>query len=80
MKMRTAGLVITVLSLSLSFAPAAFACGDGSCEPPPEEKGNNGWGNGADSTNAGSNTGGTQSSKSNNGYGDGPGPTRFTTR
>lgn len=31
-------------------------CGDGSCDPPPEEstKGNNGWGNGEDSAPGGS--------------------------
>lgn len=80
MKFRTAGLVMTVLSLSLSTAPAAFACYDNECEPPPAEKGNNGWGNGADSTNAGSNAGGTNGSKSINGYGTGPGPDKFTTR
>jgi hypothetical protein len=36
-------------------------------EPPPEDtKGNNGWGNGADSTNNGSFSGGTDPSKSTN--------------
>jgi hypothetical protein len=66
----------------LSATPAAFACGDGSCEPPEEEptKGNNGWGNGADSTNAGSDAGGTKGSKEINGYGTGPGPTKFDER
>lgn len=61
----------TVLALVMSFGSAAFACEDGSCEPPPppEEatKGNNGWGNGADSTNAGSNSGATAVTKSVNG-------------
>ena len=40
------------------------------CPPPPppdtKEKGNNGWGNGADPTNAGSFSGGTEPSKSTN--------------
>jgi hypothetical protein len=37
------------------------------CPPPPQkEKGNNGWGNGADATNAGSFSGGTAPSKSTN--------------
>lgn len=57
----------------------------GTEEPPPEEDGHadNGWGNGADSTNAGSFSGGTAGSKSDNtwnGPGDGPGPDKFTTR
>ena len=49
---------------------AAYACGDGSCEPPPEpsEKGNNGWGQEKnqgthDGINAGSDNGGTAGSK-----------------
>lgn len=45
-----------------------------------KDKGNNGWGNGADSTNAGSDAGGTAPSKDINGYGTGPGPDKFTTR
>lgn len=58
---------------------AAEICYEG-CEPPPEEcvsgcgeppsdpgKGNNGWGNGADSTNAGSFSGKTSVTKDNNG-------------
>ena len=36
-------------------------------EPEPEVRGDNGWGNGPDSTNAGSFSGGTASSKSSNG-------------
>jgi len=36
------------------------------CEPPPKEKGNNGWGNGEDGTNPGSFQGGTEASKSTN--------------
>lgn len=43
--------------MTLSLGSAAFACGDGSC------KGNNGWGNGGDTTNAGSDKGGTAPSK-----------------
>lgn len=54
--------------------------GDGECEV--EVKGNNGWGNGADGTNPGSNSGGTAGSKSDNLWspGDGPRPSKFTTR
>jgi hypothetical protein len=53
-----------VLALVMSLGSAAFACGDGSCEP---EKGNNGWGNGADTTNSGSFSGATSTTKSVNG-------------
>ena len=45
-------------------------------------KGNNGWGNGAEGTNAGSDAGGTQLSKrheSSDAFGD-PGPAKFDTR
>ncbi len=73
MKILTA--VATVLVLTTSLSSAAFACG---CEtPPPEEtKGNNGWGNGPDSTNAGSNSGATAVTKSVNG----PANDKFTGR
>jgi hypothetical protein len=37
------------------------------CPVPGTEKGNNGWGNGEDPTNPGSDNGGTAPSKSNNG-------------
>lgn len=50
MKARDFGLIITAFALSLSYAPATFACDElNPCEPPPEEepvKGNNGLGNG----------------------------------
>jgi hypothetical protein len=49
----------------MSVSTAAFACGDGGCEPAP--KGNNGWGNGADTTNSGSYSGATKDTKSANG-------------
>lgn len=57
----------TVLVFSMSLASAAFACGDGSCDPPPPEdtKGNNGWGNGIDGANAGTPKGGTADTKKN---------------
>ena len=43
------------------------AGGGDTCTPPPEpEKGNNGWGNGADPSNPGSDNGGTAASKSAN--------------
>ena len=77
----------TIVTWGLS-APA-FACGPGSdqtgCEPPPppppppvEEpvKGNNGWGNGPDTTNAGSFSGKTAVTKSVNGPANG----KFTGR
>lgn len=46
------------------------------------KKGNNGWGNGAEGTNNGSNSGGTAGSKSDELWtdGDGPRPSKFTTR
>ena len=63
----------TVLVMTMSLGSATFACYDGSCEPPPpppeDVKGNNGWGNGPDSTNAGSLSGGTAVTKSVNGLG-----------
>jgi hypothetical protein len=58
----------TAFVLAMSCATASFA--EGETEPPPEStKGNNGWGNGPDSTNAGSNSGGTAETKSVNGLG-----------
>jgi hypothetical protein len=49
----------SVIALAMSFATSANACGETPCEPPPEEetKGNNGWGNGIDGTNPGSDEG-----------------------
>ena len=57
----------------------ACGCDDGSTARP---KGNNGWGNGAEGTNAGSFSGGTAGSKSDETWtaGDGPRPGKFTTR
>jgi len=51
----------------------------GGCEP---EKGNNGWGNGAEGTNNGSDEGGTAGSKIDEEWdeGDGPRPEKFTYR
>lgn len=49
----------------------------------PKQKGNNGWGNGAEGTNKGSTKGGTAGSKSDeswDGPEDGPRPSKFTTR
>jgi hypothetical protein len=52
--------------------------------PPPCEakKGNNGWGNGAEGTNNGSDDGGTAGSKIDELWtaGDGPKPDKFNTR
>ncbi len=55
------------------------SCG---CEGHPRQKGNNGWGNGAEGTNNGSTKGGTAGSKSDELWtpGDGPRPGKFTTR
>lgn len=62
----------SVIALAMSFATTASAnleCTD-DCEPEEETKGNNGWGNGPDSTNAGSFSGGTAETKSVNGLGE----------
>ncbi len=48
-----------------------------SCTP---KKGNNGWGNGAEGINNGSDEGNTASSKIDESLPSGPGPTKFTTR
>jgi hypothetical protein len=68
MKTTTVGLIISAFLLSLSFAPAAIACGPGEdqtgCPSTDGPKGNNGWGNGTDEDAAGN--GGT-----NNGSDDG---------
>jgi hypothetical protein len=73
--MTTKTVTATVFAMALSLAAGAYAnddCTEG-CEPPPppeeETKGNNGWGNGPDSTNAGSFSGGTAVTKSVNGLG-----------
>jgi hypothetical protein len=56
-----ASVAVTALALSTP----AFACGcTGGGDDP---KGNNGWGNGADTTNSGSFSGGTAPTKSTNG-------------
>jgi hypothetical protein len=50
---------------------------------PPSPSGNNGWGNGAEGTNPGSDDGGTAGSKideSWDGASDGPRPSKFDTR
>jgi hypothetical protein len=56
------------------------AGGTGDEEPPEEKKGNNGWGNGVEGTNPGSDEGGTASSKIDEELPGGPGPAKFTTR
>ena len=68
--------VATVLAMTLSFGSAAFACDCGPPPPPGTEKGNNGWGNGEDPINAGSNSGATKDTKSVNG----PATDKFTGR
>lgn len=63
--------------MSLGLLSPAFACGPGTdqtgCEP---AKGNNGWGNGVDPINAGSDSGATAVTKSVNG----PANDKFTGR
>jgi hypothetical protein len=62
-----------IIGLAMSLAGMSYAEGDGGgeeecrCEEPA--KGNNGWGNGPDTTNAGSFSGGTAETKSVNGLG-----------
>jgi hypothetical protein len=63
-------------------AMVAGGCGD-LCPPPePTVKGNNGWGNGAEGTNAGSDDGGTLVSKIDETWtaGDESAPSKFDTR
>lgn len=56
--------------------------GKSDCCCEPKRKGNNGWGNGAEGTNPGSDEGGTAGSKSDEVWdeGDGPRPGKFTYR
>lgn len=68
-----AASAISAFVVTAAMPTVIMACTEG-CEeeppppPPPEpEKGNNGWGNGPDSTNAGSFSGGTAVTKDNNG-------------
>ena len=79
LKQITAGLALaSLVSLPALAAPermssaqldevvaGTYTC---TCEPPPtgKEKGNNGWGNGADPSNPGSGSGRTGPSKTNN--------------
>jgi hypothetical protein len=64
-----------IIAMTTGFASACFAEGDppaeclSGCEPEEPVKGNNGWGNGPDTTNAGSSSGGTAVTKSVNGLG-----------
>ena len=48
--------------------------------PPTLAKGNNGWGNGAEGINNGSDEGATASSKIDESIPGGPGPAKFSTR
>lgn len=68
----------SVFVMGVGLATTSFA--EGTVEPPPTEtcydcpeepqpKGNNGWGNGPDTTNSGSFSGGTAGTKSVNGLG-----------
>lgn len=75
-KTLTAALALTaIVSLATAAEPVRMSdaqldmvVAGNDCEP---EKGNNGWGNGFDGTNAGSFSGGTAPSKSANGSVDG---------
>ena len=58
-------LLATLFAVVMTTVPAHAIVPDP--EQEPEVRGDNGWGNGADTTNAGSFSGGTQSSKSTNG-------------
>jgi hypothetical protein len=75
MTTKTLTAACTLFALAMSIAAPVHANGECSegCEPPPppeeQTKGNNGWGNGPDSTNAGSFSGGTAETKSVNGLG-----------
>ncbi|WP_299986637.1 hypothetical protein [uncultured Ruegeria sp.] len=61
--------IISFVAASLAYSAPAIAVEETDDPEPPSEtkKGDNGWGNGADTTNAGSFSGGTSSSKSSNG-------------
>ena len=63
----TSKVLATLLATLLSTVPVYAVTTDPDPDPEPEVRGDNGWGNGADTTNAGSFSGGTQSSKSTNG-------------
>ena len=89
----TAVLMIFALAAAFATASQANDCLEGcSSTPPsstddgggdPEPKGNNGWGNGDEGTNAGSDEGGTEDTKSDESRDEGdtsPGPDKFTTR
>lgn len=54
-----------IIAMSMGFATTSFANGGGECERAcgSQSKGNNGWGNGGDTTNAGSDNGGTKDTK-----------------
>ncbi len=76
MNTKEIGLMTAAALIFLSFAPGAFAETPPPVDeppieepPPPVVKGNNGWGNGPDSTNAGSLSGKTAVTKSVNGLG-----------
>ena len=70
---KTFGLILAAFAMSLSAGTAGFAetepC---NCEPDPDPepdpvltKGNNGWGNGIDGANPGTERGGTRETKAN---------------
>jgi hypothetical protein len=69
----------TLLEKELELVAGAGRC---HCDCHPRRKGNNGWGNGAEGTNPGSDEGGTAGSKSDESWepGDGPRPGKFDER
>jgi hypothetical protein len=89
-KLLMAASITAAAGLSV-FPSTAVACVDGvGCEPedpvdppPVKKKGNNGWGNGDEGTNNGSDDGGTEDTKIDESRDAGdtsPGPDKFTTR
>lgn len=59
-----------IVAMSTAFASASFSFEDGGgetcytdCTDDPKTKGNNGWGNGGDGDNAGTDKGGTRDTK-----------------
>ena len=67
MKTKNLMSACAIIALSTMFASASFAVGGGeeTCERAcnSQSKANNGWGNGGDPTNAGSDEGGTADTK-----------------
>jgi hypothetical protein len=65
--MKISKITATALVTAMLAAGPAFAITEEECTCEEPARGDNGWGNGADTTNAGSFSGGTAPSKSSNG-------------